>query len=83
MTKGQFKKQVGTRPFEVTFNTLAGEKRVMKATLDEEYIANHNGTPKGTGTVAEAAKQLRVFDMAKNAWRIVNLETVKDLKVLA
>lgn len=84
----KFESKVGTNPMTVVFNKRTdGSQRTMNFTRDWDMLNNdpekYNFKPtKGTGTPTNYSKKnlSLVWDLDKNAYRMVNLDAIQQLK---
>ena len=79
MTRTQFKRYVQGKDFICEFVKLDGSNRIMNGTLALSRIPRKLH-PKTNKPYSE--KVVRVFDLEKEAWRSINLETIKKLETV-
>lgn len=78
--KEQFLNSLRSGKVQLTFKKKDGSIREMLATLDVDYIAEHDGTPKAPVIQTEEQPTFRVFDCNINEWRSVIFENIIEVK---
>ena len=63
----------------ITFTKVDGSERVMKCTLRSDVVDKYTFSleNKGKPPLVLKENQIRVWDLEKDAWRIVNYDTIK------
>lgn len=66
---------------EITFHKVDGTTRVMKCTLDEDYISVHAESREKSENTRKAKEGiLVVFDTEKNDWRSMRVESILAIR---
>ena len=62
---------------EIAFDKVDGTRRIMKCTLDQDYIKAHSEIKEQTENTRKSKEGvLVVFDTEKNAWRSMRVESI-------
>ena len=62
---------------EITFDKVDGTRRVMKCTLDQDYIKVHSEAKEQTENTRKPKDGvLVVFDTENNGWRSMRVESI-------
>lgn len=75
----EMKKELTTNIVSVTFTKVDGSERVMRATLDPQYLPPQVGDSTTTRKVSTTS--LPVWDVDKSAWRSFKVSNVTEFVV--
>jgi hypothetical protein len=80
----QIKDQLFQGPCLVTFIKVDGTKRIMKCTLNEQYIPHETNTNNPIDFPKKVKKEnpdvLAVWDLEKEGWRSFRFDTILEIE---
>jgi hypothetical protein len=77
ITKEELSKKLQKKSLSITFTKVDGSERVMNCTLEEKFLPVVES--KSTKKRLENQGVISVFDLDKQAWRSIRLDSIKSV----